>query len=134
ERMGGQQPLPWLRHGHAGGRVEHRRERIRGCVSEKRRPQRSRWAAWTPKIRRGAPPGPLMLAMAAEDGGAACDSDHAQRASTCEARLAGAAIDQQLFLLSADLSPRVAVRVDRAASIRDRGLPRSPKRLMKSPR
>src|SRR5229473_6207804 len=35
--------------------VEHRSERIRRCVSEERRPQQPRWAAWTPKIRRRLP-------------------------------------------------------------------------------
>src|ERR1700686_3819241 len=39
------------------GAAEHRSERIRPCVSEERRPQRHRWAAWAPKIRRGAPAG-----------------------------------------------------------------------------
>src|SRR2546423_13467647 len=37
------------------GAAEHRNERIRRCVSEERRPQRRRWAAWAPKIRRGPP-------------------------------------------------------------------------------
>src|SRR5437588_2277300 len=39
------------------GAGEHRSERIRRCVSEERSPQRRRWAAWAPKIRRGAPAG-----------------------------------------------------------------------------
>src|SRR5260370_34153767 len=34
------------------GAAEHRSERICRCVSEERRPQRRRWAAWAPKIRR----------------------------------------------------------------------------------
>jgi plastocyanin len=33
------------------GAAEYRSARIRGCVSEKRRSQRRRWAAWAPKIR-----------------------------------------------------------------------------------
>src|SRR5258706_3748903 len=37
------------------GAAEHRSERIRRCVSEERKPQRRRRAAWAPKIRRGAP-------------------------------------------------------------------------------
>src|SRR5450759_1551488 len=37
------------------GAAEHRSERIHPCVSEERRPQRRRWAASAPKIRRGAP-------------------------------------------------------------------------------
>src|SRR5260370_42249720 len=41
------------------GAAEHRSERIRVCVSEERRPQQRRWAAWAPKIRRGHPAGPL---------------------------------------------------------------------------
>src|SRR5712664_3880461 len=36
------------------GAAEHRSERIRSCVSEERRPQQRRSAAWAPKIRRGA--------------------------------------------------------------------------------
>src|SRR5229473_5424666 len=39
------------------GAAEHRSARIRGCASEERRPQQRRWAAWAPKIRRGALPG-----------------------------------------------------------------------------
>src|SRR5712692_3080010 len=39
------------------GAAEHRSERIRACVSEERRPQQRRWAAWAPKIRRGHPAG-----------------------------------------------------------------------------
>src|SRR4029077_15966287 len=47
------------------GAAEHRSERIVlgsprcGCGGgdEERRPQQRRWAAWTPKIRRGAPAG-----------------------------------------------------------------------------
>src|SRR6266849_641141 len=41
------------------GAAEHRSERIFRCVSEERRSQRRRWAAWAPKIRRGAPAGAL---------------------------------------------------------------------------
>src|SRR5260370_7599048 len=37
------------------GAAEHRSERIFRCVSEERRSQRRRWAAWAPKIRRGRP-------------------------------------------------------------------------------
>src|SRR4029077_4893630 len=37
------------------GAPEHGSERIRACVSEERRSQRRRWAAWAPKIRRGFP-------------------------------------------------------------------------------
>src|SRR6266852_8326913 len=37
------------------GAAEHRSERIFRCVSEERRSQRRRWAAWAPKIRRGHP-------------------------------------------------------------------------------
>src|SRR5690348_3095992 len=39
------------------GAAEHRSERTRWCVSEKRKPQRRRRAAWAPKIRRGSPAG-----------------------------------------------------------------------------
>src|SRR5438309_637048 len=39
------------------GAAEHRSARMRPCVSEERRPQRRRWAAWAPKIRRGSPAG-----------------------------------------------------------------------------
>src|SRR2546422_8979547 len=74
----------------------------------------------------------LTLATAAENGGTAGDADRAQRAPTRETRLAGPAVDEELFLLAADLSPRVAVGVDRAASIRDRQLERLAKRLMQA--
>src|SRR5205823_14545420 len=39
------------------GAAEHRSARMRPCGSEEWRPQRRRWAAWAPKIRRGAPAG-----------------------------------------------------------------------------
>src|SRR5438045_7135176 len=39
------------------GAAEHRSERMRSCVSEEWRPQRRRWDAWAPKVRRGAPAG-----------------------------------------------------------------------------
>src|SRR6266850_5633539 len=41
------------------GAAEHRSARIDRFVSEERRPQQRRWAAWAPKIRRGSPVGPL---------------------------------------------------------------------------
>src|SRR5258706_1868491 len=37
------------------GAAEHRSARIRACVSEERRLQQRRWAAWAPKIRRRLP-------------------------------------------------------------------------------
>src|SRR2546422_1822083 len=76
----------------------------------------------------------LTLATAAETGGTASDADRGQRAPTGETRLAGPAIDEELFLLAADLSPCVAVGVDRAASICDRQLERLAKRLVQAPR
>src|SRR5947209_967524 len=70
----------------------------------------------------GAPPGPLVLATAAEDGRAAGDADRAQRSAAREAGLARAAVDEQLFLLAADLAPGVSVCVDGAAAVCDRDL------------
>src|ERR1700674_328712 len=37
------------------GATEHRSARIDRCVSEERRSQRRRWAAWAPKIRVASP-------------------------------------------------------------------------------
>src|SRR5579859_4167385 len=72
----------------------------------------------------------LSLAMAAEHGAATRDANHAQRPAAIEAGFARAAVDEQLFLLPADLSPRVAIRVDRAPTIFDRRPQRLTQRLV----
>src|SRR5438067_3764839 len=124
------------------GAVEHRSERtppgvpapwLRGG-DEERRPQRGRSAAWAPKIRRGSPPGPLPLATAAEDRGAAGDTRGAQRPPAREARLTGAAVHEELLLLDAGLAPRVAVRVHGAAAVLDRDQQRLSQRFVEPAR
>src|SRR2546430_569649 len=82
----------------------------------------------------GAPPGPLVLATAAEDGRAAGDADRAQRSAAREAGLARAAVDEQLFLLATDHAPGVSVCVDAAAAVCDRDLKRLAQRLVEAPR
>src|SRR5712692_4582612 len=70
------------------------------------------------------------LAMAAEDGAASRDADNRQRAPACEARFAGPTVDEKQFLLVADITPRVAIRVDRAAAIANRNLERIAQRFV----
>src|SRR5260370_11680636 len=76
----------------------------------------------TPRGRRSPPTVGLSLATATENGAASSDSNHRKRPSTREARLAGTSVDHQLFLLAADLAPCLAIGVDTAAAIGDRGL------------
>ena len=48
------------------GAAEHRSERIDRCVSEERRLQQRRWAAWAPKIRSASPVSSLVRQAAAQ--------------------------------------------------------------------
>src|SRR5579864_5610028 len=75
-----------------------------------------------------------MLATAAENCRAAGDAHHAQRPAAGEARLTPTPVHKELLLLPADLAPRVSIRVDRAAAIRDRGPQRLAQRLVQPPR
>jgi hypothetical protein len=110
------------------GATEHRSERTPAWVpapwlrggDEKRRAQQRIWAAWAPKIRRGALLAPLTLATGAEDGGATGDAHRTEGTAACEAGLAGTTVDEELFLLAAELAPCVAIGVHRAASVGDR--------------
>src|SRR6266566_5196456 len=116
------------------GAGEHRSARIVICASEERRPQQRRWAASAPQLRRGPAAGLLMLATAAEDRSPSGDAHGRQRPPAREARLARAAVDEQDLLLAADFPPRVAIRINRAAAIPDRGLQRFAQGFVEAPR
>src|SRR5467141_919959 len=84
------------------GAAEHRSERMRACVSEERRLQRRRWAAWAPKIRLASPEAGSLLrllhdfehapALLLGDGARFGDADEVAHAA--------------LVLLVVDLEPR----------------------------
>src|SRR5260370_41439142 len=63
-----------------------------------------------------------VLATAAEDGGASGDANECKRPAAGDAGLAGASVDEQLFLLAAHVAPCVAIRIDRAATVPNRYL------------
>src|SRR6266404_2295302 len=70
-----------------------------------------------------------VLATATEDGGASRDANYGQWPAACGAGLAGAAVDEKLFLLAAHVAPRVAIAKlqsiveveDRMCVVRDLG-------------
>src|ERR1700675_4560272 len=68
----------------------------------------------------GSLPATLTLTTAAEDRAAAGEANQRQRRAACEAGLTGAAVNEQLLLLPSELTPGVAISVDRAATVLDR--------------
>src|SRR5713226_3283227 len=109
------------------GAVEHRSERIRRCVSEERRPQQRRWAAWTPKIRRRLPAMTLR---------ASCDYRHDQLRPCPSAHRVEEAVDRAHKRLEPDapMLGQVWTQVVRAASpLVDSSAPVAP-RVMKAAR
>src|SRR6266478_7289589 len=74
-----------------------------------------------------------VLATAAEDGGASRDANECKRPPAGDAGLAGASVDEQLFLLAAHVAPCVAIRIDRAAAVPNRHLERVAEGFMQAP-